>query len=150
LLQPPHLAAEVLRPGVVVEGHDVRLPELDLSDLAEAFPVGRAVDSPDAAREGLSGARLPRPCERLRQEGRHPGRLVLELLLGIAAEVVGAGLVPDVPGQDTVVLRERSYGSSHVGLQAGILAGVAEGHGTRLWTQPELWTPGTGGCWVPR
>src|SRR5947207_2631459 len=49
-------------------------------------------------------------------------------LLGVASGVVGAGLVPNVPGENAVVLSEGSDEALDVGLEARNLCGVGQRH----------------------
>src|SRR5207302_8036408 len=99
-----------------MKGDDVRLAELNLLEFTQVCSVRRGVDGPDSAGKGLRGIGFSRPGEHLRQKGRHTGGLVSQFLFRIASEVIGAGLVPYVPGKDAIVLGEGSHHAYYVRL----------------------------------
>ena len=140
---------EELGPVVVVEGDDVGLGELDLCGGGLLNGVG-PVALPDAGGEGLGGVGGAGPGEGMGEEHVDAGDLgggVDEL---VAALVVG--LVPDVPGEDAVVVGEGGDDALDVLFELGLdgadpcRRSLAGG----LCTQPELCTPGMGGCCGPR
>src|SRR2546421_53290 len=119
---------ELLRCAVAVEGQDVRFLDLDLRGARPFVPGRPAAARVHAAGEGLARVGGPGPSESLRQELAHELILVRGLLRGPVTVLEGLDgwLVPEVPGEDALVLREGADDALRVGLELRVLRRVRE------------------------
>ncbi len=77
-------------------------------------------------------------------------RVLRRALLCVGAVAVVVGLVPEIPGEDAVVVGEGCDDALRRRLRGADTArGLRERARRGLCTQPELWTPGMGGCCGP-
>ncbi len=85
------------------------------------------------------------PIEGLGQKSCNQFGLVFGLVEAMVVGVVG--LIPDVPGEDAVVFRKGGDDADDIFLElAARRTGSESSAAPGLWTQPELWMPGMGGC----
>src|ERR1700691_1007699 len=116
LSEPYYLLLERLRPVIVMKGDNVGLTQLDLLDLAQVAALGRSIYGPHTAGERLRGICFPCPRERLRQKRRYSGDFVLffKFFVGVGFAANSTRLIPDIPGEDAVVIGERSHHAHYV------------------------------------
>src|SRR5947209_10744911 len=137
LLQPFHPLLELLRLAVTVEGNDVGLLHLNLLDGTQLIRR-RPVPLPQPRRDRLR--RPPRPCilENLRQQRQHQLFLIRLLYPAITRLVQIVRLVPHVPRQNPVVVRERQNQLLHILQNPQLLLGIGQRHASGTLHPPRI------------
>src|SRR5215217_6011189 len=84
----------------------------------------------------------PGPFKYLGQECRYPCCLVAELLFRIGVQILGAGLVPQIPSQYPGISSIRPQDTLHVRPETGILTGISQRSSARTLDPARVVHPG--------